>query len=83
MTYFLAHLDDRPDEPWQGSDPHEEIYVIPFGEKVATAVPIGALRKFLPILDESMEGLAPACCAACGTALPAKTPIHQTSRGRR
>ena len=73
MRYFLAHLDDRPDEPWQESDPHEEILVIPFGTKVATAVPVGLLGRALPRLDEATVELPPACCPGCGAELPAST----------
>jgi hypothetical protein len=74
MRYFLAHLDDAPDTPWQESDPSEEIYVIPCGARVATALPIGALRQLLPLLHEAAAELPPATCAGCGATLPAPTP---------
>lgn len=72
MRYFLAHLDDRPGQRWQDSDPDEEIYVIALGEPVATAVPLGALGRLMPMLHERVEGRPPACCAACGESLPAR-----------
>ena len=73
MRYLLAHLDDAPGVPWQESDPNEEIYVIPYGTRVVTAVPLGALGQFLPILNEATAELPPATCACCGEALPAPT----------
>lgn len=73
MRYFIAHLDDRPGEPWEESDPHEEIYVIPFGTPVATAVPIGLLGRALPMMAAAAVDLRPACCPCCGEALPAPT----------
>ena len=66
MRYFLAHLDDAPGVRWQESDPAEEIYVIPHASRVATAVPIGALRRLLPLLHEATAGLPTATCAGCG-----------------
>ena len=74
MRYFVAHLDDAPGLPWEESDPHEEIYVIPVGAKVATAVPIGALGRLLPLLASAAAELAPATCAGCGATLPAAAP---------
>ena len=71
MRYFVAHLDDAPDVRWQETDPTEEIYVVPYGARVATAVPIGALRRFLPILHEAATDLPPATCDGCGATLPA------------
>ena len=74
MRYFVAHLHDAPGRPWQESDPHEDIYVIPYGARLATAVPIGVLRRFLPLVNEASAALPPATCACCGEALPAPTP---------
>jgi hypothetical protein len=74
MRYFVAHLDDAPGRSWRESDPSEEIYVIPYGTRVATAVPVGALRHLLPILHEASADLPPACCTSCGLKLPAPTP---------
>ena len=74
MRYFLGHLNDAPGLPWQDSDPAEEIYVIPYGTRLVTAVPVGALRRFLPILSRAAAELPPATCACCGEALPAPTP---------
>jgi hypothetical protein len=71
---MVAHLYDAPGRPWQESDPTEEIYVIPYGARVATAVPVGVLRKVLPILNEASADLPPATCAHCGETLPAPTP---------
>ena len=73
MRYFLAHIDDRPGRPWEESDPHEEIFVIPFGTKVATAVPIGLLGRALPMMAEATEDVPAACCPGCGEELPART----------
>jgi hypothetical protein len=70
----VAHLDDAPGRPWQESDPAEEIYVVPYGARVATAVPVGALRKFLPIMHRAAADLPPATCTHCGVTLPAPTP---------
>ena len=70
MRYFLAHLDDRPDRPWQASDPHEEIHVLPFAAKLAIAVPIGALRHALPLIATAAAEAPPACCPGCDRALP-------------
>jgi hypothetical protein len=74
VRYLVGHLDDAPGQPWQETDPAEEIYVIPYGARVATAVPVGALRHLLPILHEAAAELPPATCACCGEALPAPTP---------
>jgi hypothetical protein len=73
MRYFLAHIDDRPDEPWEESDRHEEIYVMPFGTKVAVAVPIGLLGRALPLLAAGTVEVPEPCCPACGESLPAST----------
>ena len=73
MRYFIAHLADRPDEPGQESDPYEAILVIPFGTRVATAVPIGWLGRALPIIAEAASDLPVACCPGCGDELPART----------
>lgn len=73
MRYFLAHLPDRPGRPWQESDPHEEVYVLSLGTKVAVAVPVGSLRLALPVFAEASADLPPACCSACGGCLPAPT----------
>lgn len=71
MRYFLAHLTDRPGAPWEESDPYEEIYVFPFGTRVATAVPVGRLGRSLPVMDEAAAEVPPACCPGCGASLPA------------
>jgi hypothetical protein len=71
MTYLLAHLDDAPDVPWEESNPHEEIYVNPFGSKVMIAVPIGAVRHLLPILHKVTTEQPPATCPSCAAELPA------------
>jgi hypothetical protein len=76
MRYFLAHLDDAPGEGWRESDPAEEIYVIPYDSRLATAVPIGALRRLLPLLHEATIGRPTATCAGCGSELPAGRPRH-------
>jgi hypothetical protein len=76
MSYFLAHLGDAPGMRWQESDPAEEIYVIPYDSRVATAVPIGALRRLLPLLDEATTDRPAATCAGCGSRLPARSPRH-------
>jgi hypothetical protein len=74
VRYFVAHIENAPGRPWQESDPAEEIYVIPYGTRVATAVPVGALRRFLPILDQAAADLPPATCEHCGITLPGPTP---------
>ena len=74
MRYCVAHLYDAPGQPWPESDPAEEIHVIPWGMKVVTAVPIGALGRFLPILDEATAQVPPATCGGCGAQLPAPAP---------
>ena len=76
MRYFLAHLDDAPGVRWHESDPAEEIYVIPYDSRVATAVPIGALSRLLPVLHEATAGLPSATCGGCGSQLPAGRPRH-------
>jgi len=76
MRYLLAHLPDAPGLPWQESDPAEEVYVIPYGARVATAVPVGALSRLLSILHEAAAELPPARCAGCGAELPAPAEIR-------
>jgi hypothetical protein len=76
MRYFLAHLGDAPGMRWEESDPAEEIYVILYDSRLATAVPIGALRRLLPLLYEATSGRPTATCAGCGSSLPAGRPGH-------
>jgi hypothetical protein len=81
MRYFVAHLEDAPGQRWQESDPTEEIYVIPYGTRLVTAVPVGALRRFLPILAEASAEVPPATCGRCGQELPAPTPAALNPTG--
>ena len=76
MTYLLAHFDEAPDTPWEDTDPHEEIYVNPFGTKLMVAVPIAGLRHLLPILEDTAADRPIATCPGCGCELPAPTEVR-------
>lgn len=66
MVFCVIHLDPpcaTPDE--------EEVYVVvPHSGKTAIALPLDALPKFLPLLEEAVCDLPPPQCAACTAALP-------------
>ena len=60
MCFCLIHVHNSP------TCGDEEVMVfVPGADKVAIAVPLGALPEFLPILHAASDGLGDQCCPAC------------------
>lgn len=74
MRLFLMHLADGP----AARDPREEASIVVPGapEKVAFAVPLGALDRFLPQLAAASAELDQTC-PCCGAPLAVVPPRWQ------
>ena len=66
MVFCVVHL-DAPSEPPED----EEIYVVvPGAAQTAIALPLDALPRFLPLLEQAVADLPPPQCTSCRATMP-------------
>lgn len=74
MTYVLMHIDDAEVEnyDWRTTDPLMDVSILvpPAETKLCTIVPLGAVARFLPILEAAVDPESPLRCDCCGALEP-------------